>query len=158
MTPPEENKVYSISTLALIVFKCLRTERNMPQAYIAEHLDMKSVSSWTKIENGQSQLTLDVFYRVCEILQVRPSQVTNITDHIAFFLSRAGFYPRTIDSTKDDLMPIVRAYYGRKMTPIWNPLSGSWTNDSIMSNWPMTGELPEIIRYCTEPEYRNELS
>jgi transcriptional regulator with XRE-family HTH domain len=141
MTPPEENKVYSISTLALIVFKCLRTERNMPQAYIAEHLDMKSVSSWTKIENGQSQLTL-----------------TNITDHIAFFLSRAGFYPRTIDSTKDDLMPIVRAYYGRKMTPIWNPLSGSWTNDSIMSNWPMTGELPEIIRYCTEPEYRNELS
>jgi transcriptional regulator with XRE-family HTH domain len=151
MTPPEEHKVYSISTLSLLIFKSLRTERNMTQAYIADQLGI-TTSGWTKIENGQTVLTMDVFFQVCEILQVRASQVTSMIEHIAFFMFRAGFLPRAVDSKKDDLLPMVRDYFGKNMVVAWNPSPGVWAYNSIMSNWPMSGDLPDVIRYLTTPE------
>lgn len=156
MTPPEEIKVYNVSTLALIVFKTLRAERNMHQTYIAEHLGLKSVSAWTKIENGQSPLTMDAFFHVCHIFQVPASQVISVTEQIAIYLGRVGFYPREMTSTADDLMPLVRDFFNKPIMPSWNQFASSWYPNSIMSNWPLSGELPEIIRYLTEPEYRAE--
>lgn len=154
MTPPEPSLVYNSATLSLMVLKSLRAERNMPQQYIAEHLN-KTTSAWTKIENGQSPLTMDVFCLVCSLVQVHPSQVIYQSEHIATYLARAGFWPAEPGNKRDDLMPLVREFYHKSIsTAMWNAAPCFLAHDSIMSNWPLTGTLPAVLLYCTDKSYR----
>jgi hypothetical protein len=56
------------------------------------------------------------------------------------------------------LMPLVREYYHRPSHPVWNPLASSWYQNSIMSNWPLSGHVPEVVQYCIDPAFRKEIA
>ena len=77
----------SFSSITLILLKELRLERNIHQAQIADMCD-KTPSAWTKIETGKSPLSMEIFFRVCNGLQVSPSAVLATMERYAALLSQ----------------------------------------------------------------------
>ena len=54
----------------------LRLSRGYTQEYMAEKLGIDTVN-YGRIERGKSKLTLDRFLKICDILQVSPTELLN---------------------------------------------------------------------------------
>ena len=95
--------------------KEIRLEKGVHQGVIADRIG-KSPSAWTKIENGQSSLTFDVFIAACTALQVHPSHVLSLMDKLLPLFSTSNFYFQsgTLDDKEDDLLPLVSSYFSSK--------------------------------------------
>lgn len=54
--------------------KSIRKEKNYTQGFVAEKLGI-SLRAYTKIENGETQLTIDRLREIIEILNVHPNEI-----------------------------------------------------------------------------------
>lgn len=54
--------------------KSIRKEKNYTQGFVAEKLGI-SLRAYTKIENGETQLTIDRLGEIIEILNVHPNEI-----------------------------------------------------------------------------------
>ena len=54
----------------------IRLSRGYTQEYMAEKLGIDTVN-YGRIERGKSKLTLERFLKICEILQVSPTELLN---------------------------------------------------------------------------------
>lgn len=107
-----ESKVTTFSSISLIILKELRLERGIHQAQIADMCD-KTPSAWTKIETGKSPLTMEIFFRVCNGIQVAPSAVLATMERYATLLSQNGWavISKQLDFSEDLLLKEAQEYY-----------------------------------------------
>ena len=54
--------------------KSIRKEKNYTQGFVAEKLGI-SLRAYTKIENGETQLTIDRLGEIIEILNINPNEI-----------------------------------------------------------------------------------
>ena len=54
--------------------KSIRKEKNYTQGFVAEKLGI-SLRAYTKIENGETQLTIDRLGEIIEILHINPNEI-----------------------------------------------------------------------------------
>ncbi|HHF3072200.1 TPA: helix-turn-helix domain-containing protein [Vibrio diabolicus] len=107
-----ENNVTTFSSITLLIIKELRLERNIHQAQVADMCD-KTPSAWTKIETGRSPLPMEMFFRVCNGLQVSPSAVLATMERYATLLSQNGWgvISKQLDFNEDQLLKEAQEYY-----------------------------------------------
>ena len=105
-------KTTTQSSLILLILKELRLEKNMHQAHLAEACD-KTPSAWTKIELGQNPLTMEIFFRVCNALQVPASSVLATAERHSALLSQNswGIMSKQLDFDEDNLLKCIKQYY-----------------------------------------------
>ncbi len=66
----------------------LRLSHGYTQEYMAEKLNIDTVN-YGRIERGKSKLTLDRFLKICEILQISPTELLNdSTDEVTLYLRK----------------------------------------------------------------------
>lgn len=108
----ENNYTTTLSSIILLILKELRLERSMHQAQLAEACD-KTPSAWTKIELGKNSLSMEIFFRVCNTLQVAPSSVLSTAERHSALLSQNGWWimSKQLDFSDDDLLQIAQKYY-----------------------------------------------
>lgn len=59
--------------------RLLRNERGLSQAYVASELKL-STKTYSRMENGESKLYLDILMRLADLLNVRISQIIDDKD------------------------------------------------------------------------------
>ncbi len=108
----ENNPTTTLSSVILLILKELRLERNMHQAQVAEACD-KTPSAWTKIELGKSPLSMEIFFRVCNILQVSASSVLATAERHSTLLSQNNWWimSKQLEFNDDDLLQRAQEYY-----------------------------------------------
>ena len=108
----ENNPTTTLSSVILLILKELRLERNMHQAQVAEACD-KTPSAWTKIELGKSPLSMEIFFRVCNILQGSASSVLATAESHSTLLSQNKWWimSKQLDFDDDDLLQKAQEYY-----------------------------------------------
>jgi len=108
----ENNPTTTLSSVILIILKELRLERNMHQAQLAEACD-KTPSAWTKIELGKSPLSMEIFFKVCNTLQVAASSVLTTAERHSTLLSQNNWWimSKQLAFDEDDLLQKAQEYY-----------------------------------------------
>lgn len=77
--PDEIMLPQTISPTELIATKIriLRRNREYSQEYMALMLHI-SQNAYSRLENGKTPITLDRYYEVCQILQIKPSELLDM--------------------------------------------------------------------------------
>lgn len=117
----------------------------------------KTPSAWTKIENGQSPLSVDVLFGACAALQIQPSYVLNLVERLVTHFGNHNWYFQTIPlkEEEDELLPMFLAYFnspgynGQKSRP-----GGLISIVNIANVFALPSHLPTAVRYCCEPNFR----
>ena len=71
----------TISPTELIAtqIRILRRNREYSQEYMALMLHI-SQNAYSRLENGKTPITLDRYYEVCQILQIKPSELLDMVE------------------------------------------------------------------------------
>lgn len=71
----------TISPTELIATKIrtLRRNREYSQEYMALMLHI-SQNAYSRLENGKTPITLDRYYEICQILQVKPAELLDMVE------------------------------------------------------------------------------
>jgi len=112
MRDTKVERTTTLKSLILIVLKELRLEKGLHQAYLAEACG-KSPSAWTKIELGQTPITMEIFFLVCKELRVSPSSVLSTAERHSTLLSQnnwAIIYTQ-LDYAEDHMLLLAQKYY-----------------------------------------------
>ncbi len=143
------------STLALLVLKDLRLERNIHQGLLAQAVG-KTPSAWTKIENGQSPLTIDSLIGACSALQLWPSYIVTIMERLTQIFNTQGylFHAVTLSDGEDDLLPAVLAYFNSSGYEALKSRPYDRVGISVVGSPFNQNAIPTVVRYCCEPEFR----
>lgn len=142
----EINLHSNFSTLFLAIFKEARSNLNLNQGFIASSLG-KTPSAWTKIENGQSQISFDIFLGVCQAIRFQPAYVIAMVEKLVFFFNQRGYFFFYGNDDDDLLLPRVLEFYNSKgFRNRYNFVSIFAFND--------TNIFPSVVRYCTESEFK----
>lgn len=144
----------NFSTLALLIIKDARFARQIHQGFIAQKFG-KTPSAWTKIENGQTQLTVDFLYGACDALQLRPVDVMYLIERLtALFNQQKTFFHYGSNET-DDLLPFILDFFNKAHANLVSNRHTSGYLDTFTLLQPFGGYvIPSIVRYCTEPKYK----
>ncbi len=87
----------------------IREIRDYKQEYIASQLDI-SIKAYSKLERGETKLTVDRLYEIAQILKVKPEEIIRFSEEQVFsnsgssrgekstdrFLSERGMYKQQI--------------------------------------------------------------
>lgn len=139
----------------LLVLKELRLERGIHQGQLAQAAG-KSPNAWTKIENGQSPLTVDALFGACSAVRINPSQLILIAERLVPVFNAAGCYFHTaIPAEEDELLSLVVRYFSS--LGYENLRARFFERVSVSSfDSPFTPlATPTVVRYCTEQSYRD---
>ncbi|WP_428223531.1 helix-turn-helix domain-containing protein [Flavobacterium sp.] len=79
--------------------KQLREYKNYSQEYIATQLGI-SIRAYSKIENGETQLTFKRFNEICAILKMQPEHLLGLNEESLF-----GSFKGKINDANTDLTP-----------------------------------------------------
>lgn len=143
------------ASLFLVFIKDYRTHRNIHQGFLASATG-RSPSNWSKIENGQSILSLDTFFSVCSAIQSSPSNVMRTLEQILGELNRVGYFfqPGYLDYSEDDLLSNSLNFYSCKglqnlvLRKEFNSL------DNFFSSFtPDLRYYPDILRYLIDTDF-----
>ena len=112
-----EAKITTFSSICVILLREVRMERGIHQAQLADWLN-KTPSAWTKVEAGKSPLSLDVFFRVCNAMQVMPSTVMATAERYTSLFGNAWnsdrwlvLFPEAGAVERDDLLMDAQEYW-----------------------------------------------
>lgn len=148
------------STLILLIIKDIRHERRIHQGALAQSTG-KTPNAWTKIENGQSPLTIDALFGACTALFIQPSDVMRFAERLIPIFNSAGWFFQTVNIEKeeDQLLPLVLNYYNSKGYDHLCSLSlGQFSKVTIMDfcffSFRNFVSFPTVVRYCCETEFR----
>ncbi len=83
------NGVTNYAAIVGIILSSLRKEKGLSQSEVAQHLDL-NVSTWSRIENGLSALTVEQLAVVSERLGVTPSAILQLAETKAVELRDKG--------------------------------------------------------------------
>ncbi len=83
------NGVTNYAAIVGIILSSLRKEKGLSQSELAQHLDL-NVSTWSRIENGLSALTVEQLAVVSERLGVTPSAILQLAETKAVELRDKG--------------------------------------------------------------------
>lgn len=72
-------KAVSPTELIATKIRTLRRNREYSQEYMAIMLHI-SQNAYSRLENGKTPLTLDRFYEVCQILQIKPAELLGMVE------------------------------------------------------------------------------
>lgn len=147
----------NFSTLYLAVFKELRLNLNLNQAVIANFIG-KTPSAWTKIENGQTQLSFDTFLGACRSINYQPAYLLSMVEKLTYFFNQKGYYFFYGNDDEDLLLSLIVEFYNSKgLTNIRNlSYSNNYRFISIFAfnNYDI---VPTIVEYCTNQEFKKWL-
>lgn len=143
------------STLVLLALKDLRLERNIHQGLLAQAVG-KTPSAWTKIESGQSPLTVDGLLGACSALQLWPSYIMTIVERLAQLFNSQGFWFHTVSlgENEDDLLPLMLAYYSSSGYEALKSRPFERVSLSVVGSPFNQNAVPTVVRYCCEPGFR----
>ncbi|WP_247963977.1 helix-turn-helix domain-containing protein, partial [Escherichia coli] len=79
MIEPSKNSCFS--TIHLMIIKELRLERGVHQGMLAQAAG-KTPNAWTKIENGQSVLTVDALFGAFTALNITPVNFMSLAENL----------------------------------------------------------------------------
>ena len=151
-----ENNVTTFSSITLLILKELRLERNIHQAQIADMCD-KTPSAWTKIETGRSPLSMEMFFRVCNGLQVSPSAILSTMERYATLLSQNGWavISKLLEFNEDMLLTDAQEYYS---SPGFKAAQHRFTFNSILNGpiYNLDGTVTPIpvFLFALNPEFK----
>ena len=154
--------VTSMSTITLVVIKHLRKEANHSQEWVADKL-VRSKSDWTKIENLQSALTLDVMFKLCEAFKVYPSDLMKVVDDYIDYLVENGWDVTTgmIDPKDDSLLLASKDFYtSESYTQKGSTLKRRCERFSIMETEITRrhkGKIFPLLEYAASEDYKNKV-
>ena len=84
-------KSTSMSTICRLLLRELRQERNMQQAQIAQMLG-KTASAWSKVESGDTPLSLEHLLTACTAMQVWPANFMQTAQNYVSLLTQNGWF------------------------------------------------------------------
>lgn len=153
----EQSKNSCFSTIHLMIIKELRLERGVHQGVLAQAAG-KTPNAWTKIENGQSVLTVDALFGACSALNITPVSFMSLVEKLIPEFNRYGYYfhPGTIDQEEDSLLPLMLGYFNSKgFESLKNRPFDRISISSI--GYPFLGTAPIVptaVRYCFDTDFR----
>ncbi|WP_213379354.1 helix-turn-helix domain-containing protein [Allochromatium tepidum] len=153
-----ETKITTFSSICVILLREVRMERGIHQAQIADWLN-KPLNAWIKVETGNDRLTLSLFLRVCNLLQVTPSVVMATAERYAFLFNQNRWlvlFPESDTVERDDLLMAANKY--------WTSLEGM--NQPANIPWPysiLNGpiynsdgsiSIAPVFQFALDPSFR----
>lgn len=154
----EQSKNSCFSTIHLMIIKELRLERGVHQGVLAQAAG-KTPNAWTKIENGQSVLTVDALFGAFTALNITPVNFMSLVENLIPEFNRYGYYffPGTISQDEDNLLPLMLRYFNSKgfealRNRPFERVSISSMGFSFGGGIPDT---PTAVMYCCDEAYRN---
>jgi transcriptional regulator with XRE-family HTH domain len=157
----DDGKVTNYTTITLLILKETRLERGIHQAHVAERCD-KTPSAWSKIENGKTPFTMEMFFRACAALSTQPSVVMAATERYATFMSQHGWcvVHKQIDYEEDFLLKEAIEYYASAAFKARIPLPG-WGQyatalNSPIHNYDGTINIIDVFRFSLDPEFKKQ--
>jgi transcriptional regulator with XRE-family HTH domain len=155
-------KSTSFHTICRLLLRELRQERNVQQAYISQLLGKASTSSWSKVEAGDTPLTLDHLLSACTACQVWPSDFFQTVQNYATLMAQHGWYVAAhgspLSKDEDQLGIEANAYYAsigsKAQLPTWRRFS------VLQTPWPYSGscEPIDVFRWVLDPSWREQVS
>lgn len=153
----EQSKNSCFSTVHLMVIKELRLERGVHQGVLAQAAG-KTPSAWTKIENGQSVLTVDALFGACIALNITPVNFMTLVEKLISEFNRNKYYfhPGTIDQEEDSLLPLMLSYFNGKGFEIMKNKPFQRVSISSIGNpFASIHSTPTALRYCCDDVFRD---
>lgn len=146
----------NFSTLFLSVFKEVRINSKINQSFIANYIG-KTPSSWTKIENGQAQITFDIFVGACHAMNLQPNYMLSMVDKLTTLFNQRGYFFFYGQDDDDQLLPLIIKFYNSKgferMAANYNYADYNYKFISILS-YNSIYAVPTIVDYCTNKEFQ----
>jgi len=131
-------KSASMATIFRLLIKELRQERNIQQAQIAQLLG-KTASTWSKVESGETPLTLEHILTACAVMQIWPAQLMTTTqNYVSLFQQKSWFvstYGAPLPKEEDALWLASEVFYSGANTVPAPPRTAPVLN----TPWPYPG-------------------
>lgn len=157
-----KEKSTSLHTICRLLLRELRQERNIQQAQISQLLGKASTSSWSKVEAGDTYLTLDHLLTACAACQVWPSDFFHTAQNYMTLLTQNGWYVATHGSSlpkEEDLLSIEAEDYYAFITS--KGQAHTWRRFPVLQTpWPYPGScVPlDVFRWVIDPSWREQES
>jgi transcriptional regulator with XRE-family HTH domain len=149
-------RYFSYSTLMVAALKELRILSGNPQWMIASRTG-KTPNAYGKIENGHTELTLEAFFAICGALEVNPSAaLARIEAHSQWLISQ-GWRVKTLKTQTNDLEPFVTMYFMDENQEALTKIAGIEANRIYLTRWSLNYQIPCVLRFATEPKYRQAI-
>ena len=131
-------KSTSMTTVCRLLLRELRQERNMQQAQIAQMLG-KTASTWSKVESGDTPLTLEHLLTACAAMQIWPANfMVTAQNYVALFTQKNWFvstYGAATPKDEDALWLASDEFYAGQLRGISIQLHAN----VLGSPWPYAG-------------------
>ncbi|WP_035853751.1 helix-turn-helix domain-containing protein [Deefgea rivuli] len=151
----EKSMNASFSTGLLLVIKEIRLERGIHQGLIAQYIG-KTPNAWTKIENGQSTLTADALFGVCNALQIQPSYMLSLVERLVPIFNSSGWFFQnySLEEGHDDLLKLMLTYFNSSGYEALKSRPYDRVSVTSIGNLYLPSITPTIVRYCCESDFR----
>ncbi|MYN39175.1 helix-turn-helix domain-containing protein [Duganella sp. FT109W] len=147
----------SVHTISRILLRELRQERNIQQAHISHLLGKASTSSWSKVESGDTPLTLEHLLTACTACQVWPSEFFKTVQDYTALLEQHGWFVAAhgspLPKEEDHLSMAAANYYAATS----NKAQSTWRHFSVLQTpWPFYGscEPIDVFKWVLDPNWR----
>jgi transcriptional regulator with XRE-family HTH domain len=156
-------KSTSYYTIIRILLRELRIERKVHQAQICQLLGITGItgSTWSKVESGEIQLTLEHVLTACFACHVLPSELFQTAQNYQNLLCNHGWYVAAHGSAlpkeEDKLSIDANAYYSFIYK---NSFKRSWLPcyEVLQTPWPSFNTCAplDVFRWILDPVWRNQ--
>jgi transcriptional regulator with XRE-family HTH domain len=156
-----QEKSTSFHTILRILLRELRQNSNVQQAQIGQLLG-KSASTWSKVETGETELTLDHVLTVCHACQVLPSVLLQTAQNYMSVFTQFGWYVaghgKALEKTEDKLALEADNFYAFVARPIRPVIYGN-TIPVLATPWPYLNQYSpiDVFRWATDEVWKNGL-
>lgn len=149
-------RYFSYSTLMAAALKELRILGNHPQWAIAAKIG-KTQNAYCKVENGYTELTLQMFVAICSAMETNPSAVMARIEAHGQWLVAQGWRVKTLKTQTDDLEPFVTMYFMDENQEALTKIAGIEANRVYLTRWSLNYQIPTLLRFATEEKYRQAI-
>lgn len=153
-------KSTSFHTVCRLLLKEIRIEKGVTQAHISQLLGRASTSSWSKVESGETPLTLDHILTVCTACQTWPSALFLTAQNYMSVFTQNGWYVAAHGSTlvkEDDALGIAAdQYYSlSSSSKVQTPNLGRF--QVLQTPWPYPGFYAplDVFRWALDQHWRD---
>lgn len=153
-------KSTSFHTICRLLLRELRVEKGVTQAHISQLLGKASTSSWSKVESGETPLTLEHLLTVCTACQIWPANFFGTAQNYMALLNQNGWYVAAYGSPlskeDDQLGAAADEYYSVSASSrAQAPNMGMF--QVLQTPWPYSGLYAplNVFRWALDPQWRD---
>jgi len=136
----------TLSTIARIILQELRTDHNISQVMASSHLGLSSGSSWSKVESGDTPLSLEHILTICSMCHVLPSVFFNTVQNYVILLSQNNWFVEVggkgIAKEDDDLGKLAKQFYSQRGT---QRFTDPFQNSTLLTPWLSDGRYSSLL-------------